>query len=180
MTSFIIQSLVNRKPATSWAQKDDCAFCRIVQGVAPATKLYEDEEVIAILDILPLRPGHTLVITKAHISKLSELPPELAGAMGKAVSKVARALSEATGNTGLNVVCNQEYAQAVPHVHYHIIPAPILHSTTVELDVEVEKSRKSTTSTPTGKEMHRMEFELREELDSDEAEDLANKVRARL
>lgn len=45
-------------------------------------------------DILPLRPGHTLVITKAHISKLSELPPELAGAMGKAVSKVARALSE--------------------------------------------------------------------------------------
>lgn len=110
----------------------------------------------------------------------------------------------ATGNTGLNVVCNQEYAQAVPHVsryniaprlllteelshipydnqvHYHIIPAPILHSTTVELDVEVEKPRKSTTSTPTGKEMHRMEFELREELDSDEAEDLANKVRARL
>lgn len=51
MTSFIIQSLVNRKPATSWAQKDDCAFCRIVQGVAPATKLYEDEEVIAILGV---------------------------------------------------------------------------------------------------------------------------------
>lgn len=85
------------------------------------------------VDILPLRPGHTLVIPKKHISRLSDLPPELAAAVGGAVSKVARALTEgecysfmaeraglmvvlATGNTGLNVVCNQEYAQAVPHV----------------------------------------------------------------
>jgi hypothetical protein len=48
MTSFIIQSHVNREPAPSWAGGDGCAFCRIVQGVAPATKLYEDDEVIAI------------------------------------------------------------------------------------------------------------------------------------
>lgn len=99
----------------------------------------------------------------------------------------------ATGNTGLNVVCNQEYAQAVPHVsryniaaaskvlilsddqvHYHIIPAPTLHSP------PHRNSRESVASAPTAKEMHRMEFESREELDLDEAEALADKVRARL
>ena len=87
--------------------------------------------------MLPIRAGHTLVIPKAHIPKLSDLPPDLASAVGEAVSKVANALTEGTllhtrnmlyvqlesmilykamGNTGLNVVCNQEYAQAVPHV----------------------------------------------------------------
>lgn len=67
-------------------------------------------------DILPLRPGHTLVIPKAHYPRLSDLPAELAGAVGAAVSRVARALVDALDNTALNVVCNQEYAQAVPHV----------------------------------------------------------------
>lgn len=52
MTSFIIQSHVDRSPAPSWAQDDTCAFCRIVQGTAPAAKLYEDDEVIAILGVL--------------------------------------------------------------------------------------------------------------------------------
>jgi hypothetical protein len=99
----------------------------------------------------------------------------------------------ATGNTGLNVVCNQEYAQAVPHVsrynirltesfssfpihqvHYHIIPAPTFHS------APEGNSGGSIASTLTVKEMHRMEFESREELDLDEAEALADRVRARL
>jgi len=85
-------------------------------------------------DILPLRKGHTLVVPKAHISRLSELPSELAAAIGESVTKVARSLTLgelyannlllwlnilcclALENTALNVVCNQEYAQAVPHV----------------------------------------------------------------
>jgi len=153
MTSFVIQSHIDRVLAPSWNQDDTCAFCRIIQGIARSTKLYEDDDVIAILgvcyntslgrlkgspidmstDILPLRPGHTLVIPKIHITRLSELPPEIAAAVGRTVSRVAKALTEggiyrpclcfswwwyeATGNTGLNVVCNQEYAQAVPHVN---------------------------------------------------------------
>ncbi|KXN88144.1 Protein hit [Leucoagaricus sp. SymC.cos] len=181
MTSFIIQSHVDRDPAPSWSQDDTCAFCRIVQGAVPATKLYEDDEVMAILDILPLRPGHTLVIPKIHISRLSDLPPGLAAAVGRAVSRVARALTEATGNTGLNVVCNQEYAQAVPHVHYHIIPAPIFDSS--ENKQPARKSSKSSLRDVvplSRKEMHQKEFELREELDEEEARILAEKVRARL
>ncbi|KAF5360620.1 hypothetical protein D9756_004829 [Leucocoprinus leucothites] len=177
MTSFIIRSHVDRDPAPSWSQDDTCAFCRIVQGAAPATKLYEDDEVIAILDVLPLRPGHTLVIPKTHISRLSELPPELAAAVGRAVSRVAKALTEATGNTGLNVVCNQEYAQAVPHVHYHIIPAPIFDN---PINVEPAITPLRSVTPLSRKEMHQKEFESREVLDDDEAQVLAEKVRARL
>ncbi|KAF9454822.1 HIT-like protein [Macrolepiota fuliginosa MF-IS2] len=184
MTSFIIQAHVDRDPAPSWSQDDTCAFCRIVQGAAPATKLYEDDDVVAIFDILPLRAGHTLVIPKKHISRLTDLPPELAAAVGRAVSNVARALTEATGNTGLNVVCNQEYAQAVPHVHYHIIPAPIFGSTGDEGKTTKLRGRKvsplrGATALSRG-EMHQREFESREELDEDEAQELAERVRARL
>jgi HIT domain len=97
------------------------------------------------IDILPLRKGHTLVIPKIHQSRISELPPDYAASVGEAVSKVADALTKsmytkhygvllcrsaicsatlihshgslvALQNSALNVVCNQEYAQAVPHV----------------------------------------------------------------
>ncbi|KAF5382305.1 hypothetical protein D9757_008477 [Collybiopsis confluens] len=127
MTSFIIKDHV-RRPKHTWNQ-DYCAFCRIIAGEAPSNPVYENDKVVAFLDIMPLRRGHTLVIPKVHYSRLSELPPEYAAAIGEAVSKVAHALTQALGNTALNVVCNQEYAQAVPHVHYHIIPAPTYDST---------------------------------------------------
>lgn len=177
----MIQSHIDRIPASSWNQDDTCVFCRIVQGITPSTKLYEDDEVIAILDILPLRPGHTLVIPKIHISRLSELPPEIAAATGRTVSRVARAITEATGNTGLNVVCNQEYAQAVPHVHYHIIPAPIFDSPTIEEPASTSKKPpRQSVVPPSRREMHQKEYEAREELDDDEAQALAQNVRARL
>ena len=79
------------------------------------------------------------------------------------------------GNTGLNVVCNQEYAQAVPHVHYHIIPAPQLGSSSFSSTETVERQ------TPlTHEKMHQKEFESRHELDEDDAIVLAKKIRARL
>lgn len=86
------------------------------------------------IDILPIRQGHVLVIPKVHYQRLSDLPADIARATGEAVSKVANALTkgaahpfcafvtlcscdiQAMDNTALNVVCNQEYAQAVPHV----------------------------------------------------------------
>ncbi|KAF8158250.1 HIT-like protein [Crassisporium funariophilum] len=180
MTSFIIKDHVGRLVPTTWAADPECAFCRILRQEIPASVVYENEKVIAILDILPLRAGHTLVIPKAHISRLSDLPPELASALGEAVSKVADDLpkvSIALDNTGLNVVCNQEYAQAVPHVHYHVIPAPILGSSRgVSPIVDVVGGE-----TPlTHREMHQKEFESREELDEDDAEALLTKIRARL
>ncbi|KAH7910838.1 HIT-like protein [Hygrophoropsis aurantiaca] len=173
MTSFIIKAHSDRKVPSPWKEDAECPFCRIINSDLPSTRVYENDHVIAILDILPLRPGHTLVIPKAHYSRLSELPAEFAAAIGEAVTKVAHALTQALGNTALNVVCNQEYAQAVPHVHYHIIPAPSFNS----------PARKSTVDsrTPlTRREMHQREFESRDELDDEEGQELAKKIRAKL
>lgn len=116
MTSFIIDAHKDRPIPPSWEQDPECPFCRIVQGDAPAFRVYEDDMVVAVLgwlslttsvvsnciahstltDILPLRQGHTLVIPKVHTSRVSELSPEFAAATGKAVSKVANALTKGT------------------------------------------------------------------------------------
>ncbi|KAJ7202803.1 HIT-like protein [Mycena pura] len=170
MTSFLIQAHENR-PASAWNNDAECVFCRIVRNESPAARVFENELVIAILDILPLRKGHTLVIPKAHHSRLSELPPQLAAALGEAVTKVAHALTLALDNTALNVVCNQEYAQAVPHVHYHVIPAPTFGKQTLPA---------AETAPLTQKEMHRREFEGRTELDEDEATVLAKQICSKL
>ncbi|KAH8104503.1 HIT-like protein [Cristinia sonorae] len=175
MTSFIIKAHERRLIPESWNQDTECAFCRIIRGEGRAFKVYEDELVVAVLDILPLREGHTLVIPKTHYSRVSELPETYAAATGVAVSKVANALAQALGNTALNVVCNQEYAQAVPHVHYHIIPAPRFDSPPLVSD-KVDRVMKPLTQ----KEMHKAEFESRSELDDDEATELLQRIHARL
>ncbi|KAF5382723.1 hypothetical protein D9615_002832 [Tricholomella constricta] len=181
MTSFIIKAHLDRPQAPSWTpdSDSDCTFCRIIRGELPAHRVLEDDDVLAILDILPLRRGHTLVIPKVHCARLSELPPNYAAATGKAVSRVANALTQAVNNTALNVVCNQEYAQAVPHVHYHVIPAPTFG--TPSGSTAIMKENMTTSKPPySTKEMHQMEFESREELDDDEAGVLVKEIRARL
>ncbi|KAJ6512027.1 HIT-like protein [Mycena vitilis] len=170
MTSFLIKAHEDRAPSP-WSN-EDCAFCRIIRNEIPSTRVYESDTVIAILDILPLRKGHTLVIPKVHVSRLSELPSEYASAVGVAVTNVAHALTLALDNTALNVVCNQEYAQAVPHVHYHVIPAPTFGK-------QPEAPAKDTDPL-TMKEMHQREFEGRSELDEDEAAVLAERIRSKL
>ncbi|KAG1764561.1 HIT-like protein [Suillus occidentalis] len=159
MTSFIIGAHTNRSIPTEWRDDADrnCPFCRIIAGEMPSTRLYEDDKVIAILDILPLR--------------------QYASAVGQAVTKVANGLTKALGNTALNVVCNQEYAQAVPHVHYHIIPAPTFDSNAGVGPLEKAKENEIPLSR---REMHQREFESREELDEDEGMNLAVRVRASL
>ncbi|KAG6903290.1 hypothetical protein C0995_000185 [Termitomyces sp. Mi166 len=178
MTSFIIKDHLDRPQAPSWTPNTDsnCTFCRIINNELPAHRVYEDDEIIAILDILPLRRGHTLVIPKIHCARLSELPADYAAATGIAVSRVAQALTKALDSTALNVVCNQEYAQVVPHVHYHIIPAPTFGASSEP----PKPSKVSSSKPPTMKEMHRMEFESRCELDDDDAGMLAREIRARL
>ncbi|KAF9071217.1 HIT-like domain-containing protein [Rhodocollybia butyracea] len=172
MTSFIIKSHVQRPPH-SWKQDSGCAFCRIINNESPSKRVFENDKVVAFLDIMPLRKGHTLVIPKVHYSRLSELPPDYAAAVGEAVSKVAHALTQALGNTALNVVCNQEYAQAVPHVHYHIIPAPNYASPAPTVSPDEEPPL-------TLRQMHKLEFEGRDELDDDDAVLLVKSIRARL
>ncbi|THV04464.1 HIT-like protein [Dendrothele bispora CBS 962.96] len=180
MTSFIIKSHVDR-PISSWSKDKSCPFCRIIEKKAPSYTVYENDMVVAFLDIMPLRRGHTLVIPKTHCSRISDLTPEYAAAVGQAVSKIANALTKALGNTGLNIVCNQEYAQAVLHVHYHIIPAPVFDGSG-SVEAPSAKSQVSTREEPpkTIRQMHQMEFESRNDLDEEEAVLLVNEIKARL
>ncbi|MBP3730516.1 MAG: HIT family protein [Mailhella sp.] len=104
--------------------EENCIFCRIANGEIPSAKVYEDENVMAFLDLAPVHAGHTLIVPKKHIKDALAFPAELASAVAAAVQKVARALVAATGAQGFNVLQNNGLAagQTVFHIHWHIIP----------------------------------------------------------
>jgi histidine triad (HIT) family protein len=102
----------------------DCIFCRIASGQIPATKIYEDEVVVAFLDIGPISDGHTLVMPRQHFEKVHSCPPELLGQIWTRLGKIAGAVALAVGADGYNVLCNNGRAagQVVDHLHFHIVP----------------------------------------------------------
>lgn len=99
-------------------------FTRIILREIPCHEVYRDESVIAFLDIAPLSVGHVLIVPVEEREFLHELSDESAAAIGRALPLVARAVIAATGATAYNVLQNNGAAahQAVPHVHFHIIP----------------------------------------------------------
>ncbi|HYN43036.1 MAG TPA: HIT family protein [Thermoanaerobaculia bacterium] len=101
-------------------------FTRIIKGQIPSHRVYEDEKVFAFLDIAPLSPGHTLVVPKEPAATLDALSEESAAAIGRVLPRIARAVMAATGTRDYNVLQNNGVAahQAVPHVHFHVIPRP--------------------------------------------------------
>ncbi len=103
---------------------EDCIFCKIMNNEIPCSKVYEDSNVIAFLDIAPMKKGHTLIVTKEHHETLLDLPDELTDALFVSVKKVAPAVMKAVGAQGFNIEVNNYKAagQLVPHVHIHIIP----------------------------------------------------------
>ena len=103
---------------------DDCIFCKMVAGQIPVTRVYEDEVVLAFLDIGPISDGHTLVIPKQHFDKLHECPADLLGQVAERLGKVADAVAAAMQSDGYNVLCNNGRAagQVIDHLHFHVIP----------------------------------------------------------
>ncbi len=103
---------------------DDCIFCKIVAGDIPATKVYEDADVLAFLDVNPLSRGHTLVIPKVHAERLEDLDEGDAEDLLRVLPDLVGAVQEAVGADGSNVGFNNGPAagQEVPHVHGHIVP----------------------------------------------------------
>lgn len=99
-------------------------FDRILAGEIPCHRVYEDERVLAFLDIGPLSEGHTLVIPKERAAFLHELSDESSAAIGRVLPRIVRAVLSATGATQYNLLQNNgsEAHQAVFHVHFHIIP----------------------------------------------------------
>src|SRR4030042_4005904 len=103
---------------------DDCIFCKIVAGQIPSVKVYEDEIIIAFLDIGPISDGHTLVIPKQHCESFDSCPSELLSKVAARLGKIANAVKKAVHSEGYNLLCNNGRAagQFVNHLHFHIIP----------------------------------------------------------
>lgn len=99
-------------------------FSKILAGELPCHRVYEDPQVLAFLDINPISQGHTLLIPKQPVAYFHELDQEHAQAMGRALPKLCKAVMEATGADGYNLLQNNgaPAGQAVFHVHIHIIP----------------------------------------------------------
>jgi diadenosine tetraphosphate (Ap4A) HIT family hydrolase len=103
---------------------DNCIFCKIVQKQAPSSILYEDDTVIAFLDIKPASEGHTLVIPKEHYEGIFDIPSELLGKVHQTTKKLAIAAKQALNADGINIIQQNGRAanQEIFHLHVHIIP----------------------------------------------------------
>ena len=106
------------------AYDPDNIFAKILAGTIPSHKVYEDADVLAIMDVFPQSRGHTLVIPKAPSRNLLDADPKVLAAVIPTVQKIARAVVAATKADGFRLVqFNEEVAgQTVFHLHFHIIP----------------------------------------------------------
>ena len=101
-----------------------CLFCEIIEGNIPAKKVYEDDKVLAILDISQITRGHILVMPKQHFRNIYDVDSETLAHLMEVVRKLAVQITEKTGALGCNIVNNNNEAagQSVMHLHFHIIP----------------------------------------------------------
>lgn len=101
-----------------------CLFCKIINKEIPCHQVYEDDKVIAFLDIKPVNPGHVLVLPKKHYQNFEEITPEDLTALMLAVKKIGGQMKNKLGVTGYNVTVNNDpvAGQIIPHLHVHIIP----------------------------------------------------------
>ena len=102
----------------------ETVFDKIIAGEIPCHRVYEDEHVLAFLDVGPLSRGHILVIPKERAAFLHQLSDASAAAIGKILPRLCRAMLKATGAKAYNILQNNgtDAHQVVMHVHFHIIP----------------------------------------------------------
>ena len=103
---------------------EECIFCRIINGEIPSSKVYENDKVIAFLDIAPVNKGHTLVVPKEHHKDIIDTPADILAEAMKVVKKVAKAVMKVTSATGFNLGVNngKVAGQLVMHLHFHVMP----------------------------------------------------------
>ena len=103
---------------------EDCIFCKVINGEIPCFKVYEDDRVLAFMDINPISPGHTLIIPKNHAANLAEISNEDLAAVHRASKNVLSGIETALNASG--VACVQLNGrgvnQVVMHYHLHLIP----------------------------------------------------------
>lgn len=103
---------------------EDCIFCKIAKNEIPSYKIYEDDYVMAFLDISQVSNGHTLVIPKKHFKDIFEIDEESMVKTFKVVNKLAKDIVEKLGANGVNIINNNKSVagQTVFHFHVHIVP----------------------------------------------------------
>lgn len=103
---------------------EGCVFCEIVQGVAPASVVYEDDLTMAFMNLNQFHPGHTLVIPREHLADVRELDAAAGAALMSGLSRVARAVGAAFPSEGISVwhAIGPAAFQEVPHLHIHVLP----------------------------------------------------------
>lgn len=102
----------------------DCLFCKIIKNEISSNKIYEDEEILAFLDINPVNKGHTLVVPKKHYRNLYETPDNTLCRIILATKKLALHIKEKLNADGINIMINndQDAGQIIFHTHIHIVP----------------------------------------------------------
>ena len=102
---------------------ENCLFCKIIGGVIPSTKVYEDELVLAFRDIAPQAPTHILVIPKTHIASVAEVTAENSAVVAHIFEVIPQIAKEEGLVNGYRVVtnCGADSGQTVPHLHFHIL-----------------------------------------------------------
>lgn len=103
---------------------EDCLFCKIVNGVSPSTKVYEDDNFIGILNVPQKIVGHTLLIPKKHFRNLFDMPSTLCSEMHSAIKKISLDMIASKKAEGINIHVNNEPSagQVIFHTHIHIVP----------------------------------------------------------
>ena len=102
----------------------NCIFCKIVNGEIPCYKVYEDEKVLAFLDISQASKGHTLIVPKTHFANMLECDEETVAYMYKIANKLGNQIVNSLGAKGMNILTNinEVAGQTVKHFHIHLLP----------------------------------------------------------
>ena len=105
-------------------ENKDCIFCKIAEGIIPSHKVYEDDDVLAFLDISQVTPGHTLVISKKHYDNFLSAEKDIMHKVMDVAQRIGQAQISILGAKGVNVLTNvnKEAGQSVFHFHVHVIP----------------------------------------------------------
>lgn len=106
------------------AAPGQCIFCRLIAGDIPASRIYEDEQTLAFMDLGQLNPGHALVAVKRHAATLLDLSADEAAAAMRTAQRVAQAIADAFDPPGITLLQanGTEGAQTVFHFHLHVVP----------------------------------------------------------
>jgi histidine triad (HIT) family protein len=101
---------------------DDCVFCEIINKTLPASIVFEDDDHVAFLDQRPLFEGHTLLVPRAHVETLADLPTDAVGPFFMLTQRLSVAIPRALDAAGTFVAMNNVVSQSVPHLHCHVVP----------------------------------------------------------